>query len=57
MIDSVKGFSKVNEDREILFAFVNVNKAFIGSIQKSFLSGMILSKALMKFVKGNFEKL
>ena len=57
MIDSVKRFSKVNEDREIVFAFVNVNKAFIGSIQKSFLSGMILSKALMKFVKGNFEKL
>ena len=32
MIDGVKGFSKVNEDLETVFVFVNFNKSFIGSI-------------------------
>ena len=57
MIDGVKGFSKFNEDGQIVFAFVNVNKPFIGSIQKSCLSGMILSKAWLKFLKRIFEKI
>ena len=45
MIDGVKGFSKVNKDGEVVFAFVNVNKPFIGITKKSCLSGMILSEA------------
>ena len=45
MINGVKSISKVNEDSAVVFAFVNVNKPFIGSNEKSCWSGMILSEA------------